>query len=135
MDRFYKIYCNYDCFFYTFYRSVFPQAFVFWDTGVTGYILCGITGKLAVAMFAVILGFFAAYVADKKDFSLGKYICRRYFRFFCCISLMILMIKLLFHAYALWGIHDEFYVIEDNFLVGEFNLINNDHKGMFFVWQ
>ena len=54
--------------------------FYYWRNGISQYILMGITGKLAVAMFTVLLGYFAAAKSTSRP-NLTEYTANRYFQF------------------------------------------------------
>ncbi|MBQ9166748.1 MAG: acyltransferase [Oscillospiraceae bacterium] len=57
--------------------------FRFWSEKPTSLLLEGLTGKAAVAMFAVILGYFAS-APSKKEISTGHYLIKRYLYFVIC---------------------------------------------------
>lgn len=102
-----------------FIAAFHAEASKFWHSGVTGVILCGITGKFAVAMFAVILGYFAAFTAEKKGFCLESYICKRYIRFLAAISFTIIITELLVGTFSLADISNGVHLIKDNFFVSK----------------
>lgn len=53
----------------------------FWHQSPTSWILHGVTGKLGVAVFSVILGFFAY---KSKESNVTKYVIKRYIYFLLC---------------------------------------------------
>lgn len=55
----------------------------FWYTPPTSWFLMGITGKMAVALFAVIAGYFSTR-SGRAEKPAGKYIMARYLYFFLC---------------------------------------------------
>lgn len=71
----------------THYIAMFhPSAFRYWDEG---RILYGVTGKLCVAFFCVLLGYFATLKFVNKVSDFGKFVVARYIRF----SLNLLLIN------------------------------------------
>ena len=87
-----------------FIAACAPDMSKLWHEGVTGMILCGISGKLAVAMFSVLLGYFAARAGAKADFSMSRYMCRRYIKFSVAIfGILALLAMLSFSMKALGG--------------------------------
>ena len=68
--------------FATHFIDRFHSSYVYlWQEAPTAWILNGVTGKTGVAVFAVILGYFA-YKSKEPDVT--KYVIRRYIYFFLC---------------------------------------------------
>ncbi len=57
-----------------------PALLPYWDRAPWWYLLCGINGKLMVAVFGVLLGYFA-FRAGGKNVSVLRYSARRYLYF------------------------------------------------------
>ncbi len=58
-----------------------PELFRYWEEGWTSYLLMGLTGKFAVALFSVILGYFAAAKLSQEGGEYGAYVAQRYLQF------------------------------------------------------
>ena len=102
-----------------FIAACAPDMSKLWHEGVTGMILCGISGKLAVAMFSVLLGYFAARAGAKADFSMSRYMCRRYIKFSVAIfGILALLAMLSFSMKALGGGTNGANMATANFLFG-----------------
>ena len=80
-----KFICIMWIFFTHFIDEFRPELFSYWHEGWTKWILMGVTGKAATAMFAVILGYFAFFSAKKGEHLLALVI-KRYI-FFVVIGL------------------------------------------------
>lgn len=102
-----------------FVAAVYPEGFRYWHEGVSGVILCGINGKLAVAMFAIILGYFSAHSAEKQNFHLAEYICKRYVRFFVVMFLTVVAIQVMIVIFGVLGIENSAVNTKENFFVGK----------------
>lgn len=76
--KFFAILWVYLVHFISYYCS---SLFSYWRTAPTSWVLFGVTGKLAVAMFSVILGYFA-YLSGTKGGSLSNFTIKRYISFF-----------------------------------------------------
>lgn len=66
-----------------FMPEMFDLVYVKWET-----IFVGISGKLGVCMFCVLLGYFVADNCDKKDFDLVEYVVKRYLKFVIPLCIM-----------------------------------------------
>ena len=80
--------------------------FQLWHKAPTSWVLNGVTGKLGVAFFAVILGYFA-YRSKEPDVT--KYVIKRYIYFFLCG----LFINSIYAAFGSAGIFDDTYSVKE----------------------
>ena len=80
--------------------------FQLWHKAPTSWVLNGVTGKLGVAIFAVILGYFA-YRSKEPDVT--KYVIKRYIYFFLCG----LFINSIYAAFGSAGIFDDTYSVKE----------------------
>ena len=80
--------------------------FQLWHKAPASWVLNGVTGKLGVAIFAVILGYFA-YRSKEPDVT--KYVIKRYIYFFLCG----LFINSIYAAFGSAGIFDDIYSVKE----------------------
>ena len=80
--------------------------FSLWHTAPTSWLLNGVSGKLGVAIFAVILGYFAY---RSKENNITKYVIKRYIYFFLCA----LFINSIYAALGNLGAFDDTYTAKE----------------------
>ncbi len=86
--------------------SIFkPGSLKYWTSGTSSIFLGAFKGKVAVALFCVVAGYFSAskVFQMKKDFHFGKYISRRYFRFMPPVLLVNIFVYLAHFLYSSLG--------------------------------
>lgn len=82
------------------------EYFRLWHKAPTTWVLNGVTGKLGVAIFAVILGYFAY---RSKESNVTKYVIKRYIYFLLCA----LFINSIYAALGSAGIFDDTYTLKE----------------------
>lgn len=80
--------------------------FELWHKAPTSWVLNGVTGKLGVAVFAVILGYFA-YKSREKN--VAKYIIKRYIYFVLCAF----FINIIYMAFGELGLFDDRFTVKE----------------------
>lgn len=80
--------------------------FELWHKAPTSWLLNGVTGKLGVAVFAVILGYFAY---RSKEPNVSKYVIKRYIYFFLCA----LFINSVYTAFGNAGVFDDTHTVRE----------------------
>ena len=81
------------------------EYFFLWEQPPTSWILAGISGKLGVAFFSVILGFFAY---RSSEASVAKYSLKRYLYFFVCG----LFINIVYGILGWTGVFEEVWTVK-----------------------
>ena len=93
--------------FVTHFINRFNDSYVsLWHTPPASWVLNGVTGKLGVAVFAVILGYFAY---RSKEPSVTKYVIKRYIYFLLCA----LFINSIYTAFGNAGIFDDTHTVKE----------------------
>lgn len=93
--------------FVTHFINRFNDSYVsLWHDAPTSWVLNGVTGKFGVAIFAVILGYFAY---KSKEPNVTKYVIKRYIYFFLCG----LFINSIYTAFGNAGIFDDPHTVKE----------------------
>ena len=80
--------------------------FELWHKAPTSWMLNGVTGKLGVAVFAVILGYFAY---KSREQNVAKYILKRYIYFVLCAF----FINIIYMAFGELGLFDDRFTVKE----------------------
>lgn len=92
--------------------------FKFWHEGISAWFLQGVTGKAAVAMFAVILGLFAYKNGSSRKRTILELSVNRYVYFFIAGGFINLLYILLENAGIRDNIHDAYDLIRETIILG-----------------
>ncbi len=93
--------------------------FDFWREGVSAWFLGGVTGKAAVAMFGVILGFFAYTKGGSRKKTILELSVNRYAYFFIAGGFINLLYIILENAGIRDNIHDAYDLIKETILLDD----------------